>query len=118
MGRLDGKVAIITGAASGMGAATVARFVAEGAHVIAADLQQDKGEALAQELGSAVTFVAANVGVEADVAAMVNAAVDRFGRIDCSTTPASAASRAHRRNRAGDACANAWGAMFTGPPSA
>ena len=83
MGRLDGKVAITAGAASGMGAATVARFVAEGAHVIAADLQQDKGEALAQELGSAVTFVAANVGVEADVAAMVNAAVDRFGRIDC-----------------------------------
>lgn len=117
MGRLDGKVAIVTGAASGMGAATVARFVAEGARVIAADLQQDKGEALAQELGSAVTFVAANVGVEADVAAMVNAAVDRFGRIDCLFNNAGFGGVAGLIDETdtGDAYANTWGAMFTGP---
>ena len=49
--RLSGKVAVITGGASGMGRATVEKFVAEGARVVIADLQQDKGEALAAQLG-------------------------------------------------------------------
>ena len=83
MGRLAGKVAVITGGASGMGAATVRRFVGEGARVVIADLQVDKGEAIAAECGEATAFVATDVGVEADVAAMVACAVDRFGRVDC-----------------------------------
>ena len=117
MGRLNGKVAIVTGAASGMGAATVARFVAEGAQVVAADLQQEKGEALAAELGSAVTFVSANVGAEADVAAMVKTAVDRFGRIDCLFNNAGFGGVAGLIDETdtADAYANTWGAMFTGP---
>lgn len=52
MGRLDGKVAIVTGGASGMGAAMVRRFVAEGARVVVADLQADKGEAITADQGA------------------------------------------------------------------
>ena len=83
MARLAGKVAVITGGASGMGAATVRRFVGEGARVVIADLQVDKGEAIARECGEATAFIATDVGVEADVAAMIACAVDRFGRLDC-----------------------------------
>ena len=117
MGRLNGKVAIVTGAASGMGAATVARFVAEGAQVVAVDLQREKGEALAAELGSAVTFVGANVAEEADVAAVVKTAVGRFGRIDCLFNNAGfgGVSGLIDETDTGDAYANTWGAMFSGP---
>ena len=83
MGRLDGKVAIVTGGASGMGAATVRRFVEEGARVVIADLQVDKGEAVAAECGESGLFMATDVGVEEDVAAAVGLAVERFGRLDC-----------------------------------
>ena len=62
MGRLSNKVAIITGGASGMGAATAKRFVDEGAHVIIADLQVDKGNELAASLGNNATFIATDVG--------------------------------------------------------
>ena len=95
MGRLAGKVAAITGGASGMGAATVRRFVAEDARVVIADLQVDKGEAMAAECGGAAAFIATDVGSETDVAAMVACAVDRFGRLDCLfNNAASAASPA------------------------
>jgi NAD(P)-dependent dehydrogenase (short-subunit alcohol dehydrogenase family) len=82
MGRLSGKVAIITGGASGMGAATVRRFVAEGAQVVIADLQQAPGEALAASLGSAAVFCRTDVGREAEVRAMIDLAVQRFGGLD------------------------------------
>ncbi len=83
MGRLDGKTAVITGGASGMGAATVRRFIAEGAAVWIADLQVEKGEALAAELGVDCHFVETNVGIEADVEAVIAAAVSATGRLDC-----------------------------------
>ena len=83
MGRLDGKVAVITGGASGMGAATVRRFVGEGARVVIGDLQADKGDAVAAEHGDAAVFVATDVGVEADVQTMIGVALERFGRLDC-----------------------------------
>ena len=82
MGRLDGKVAAITGGASGIGAGTVRRFVEEGAKVLIADLDTDKGAALAAELGSATTFLPCDVSKEADIAAMIAETTDRFGRID------------------------------------
>ena len=80
-GRLAGKVAVITGAGSGMGAAFAKLYVAEGAKVIAADISgnQDK---VAKELGAACVAVHADVSKGADVQAMVNAAVSKFGRLD------------------------------------
>ena len=81
-GVLSGAVAVVTGGASGMGLATVQRFVAEGASVVVADLNVEAGERVAAELGDAVRFERCDVSVEADVAAVVRAAVDSFGRLD------------------------------------
>ena len=82
-GRLDGKVAAITGGASGIGAGTVERFVDEGARVLIADLDEDKGGALADRLGEAAAFLRTDVSREEDVAAMIAEATDRWGRLDC-----------------------------------
>ena len=82
-GRLDGKVAVITGGASGMGAATVRKFVAEGARVVTADVQEEKGRALAEDIGPEAVFAFADVCREADVQGMIEAAVTEFGGLDC-----------------------------------
>ena len=82
MNRLDGKVAVVTGGASGIGAATVRLFVSEGARVVIADLQDEVGAALAGELGANVAAVRCNVAREADVANAISTAVDRWGRLD------------------------------------
>jgi NAD(P)-dependent dehydrogenase (short-subunit alcohol dehydrogenase family) len=82
MARLDGKVAVITGAASGIGAATAARFVAEGARVVIGDLQDEVGEKLAAELGDNARYRHANVAREEQVAALIESAVDTWGRLD------------------------------------
>jgi NAD(P)-dependent dehydrogenase (short-subunit alcohol dehydrogenase family) len=81
-GRLEGKVAIVTGGASGIGEGTVRRFVEEGAHVVISDLQVEPGEALAAELGDATRFIRTDVTIEDDVAAAVDLAVAEFGRLD------------------------------------
>jgi NAD(P)-dependent dehydrogenase (short-subunit alcohol dehydrogenase family) len=81
-GRLEGKVAVITGAASGIGAGTARRFVAEGAMVIVADMQVHAGEALVAELGDRARFSSTDVTEEADIAAAVDLAVAEFGRLD------------------------------------
>ena len=81
--RLNGKVAVITGGASGMGRATVEKFIAEGARVVIADVQDDKGQTLAAELGNASAYISADVCRESDVKAMIDFAVKRFGRLDC-----------------------------------
>ena len=83
MGKLDGKVALVTGGASGIGAATVRLFAAEGARVVIADMQDDKGQAIARELGADGAFVHVNVTLEAEVQAAVETAVERWGRLDC-----------------------------------
>ena len=83
MKRLDGRVAIITGGASGIGAASARMFVAEGARVLIADMRNEPGEHLAKELGDAATFCRVDVSCEADVENAVGAAVDRWGRLDC-----------------------------------
>lgn len=83
MTRLQGQVAIITGAASGIGKATVAKFVAEGAQVVATDLQADRGRELEREFGDQVVFQAGDVSEETDVEALVALAQERFGRLDC-----------------------------------
>ncbi len=81
-GQLEGKVALITGGASGMGLATAERFTAEGAAVVIADLNRDAGEAAVQALGDRSRFTVCDVSDEADVAAAVDLAVGSFGRID------------------------------------
>ena len=82
IGRLAGRVAVITGAGSGLGAATARRFVAEGASVIVAEVQEQRGTALVDELGPASRFIATDVTDEASVAAAVDLAVAAFGRLD------------------------------------
>lgn len=82
MGQLEGKVAIITGAASGMGAATARLFVAEGARVLIADFNEDKGNDVANELGEHAAFRRVDVSREQDVSSAVAAAVERWGRVD------------------------------------
>ena len=76
MGRLDGKVAIITGGAQGMGAAESRLFVAEGALVVIADLADDAGQALADELGGSARFVHHDVSNEQDWASVISAAAE------------------------------------------
>jgi NAD(P)-dependent dehydrogenase (short-subunit alcohol dehydrogenase family) len=82
--RLAGKVAVITGGASGIGAETVRLFVREGAKVVIADILDSDGETLAGELGSKVArFCHTDVSNEADVARAVDLAVSEFGGLDC-----------------------------------
>ncbi|MCK5769669.1 glucose 1-dehydrogenase [Algiphilus sp.] len=79
---LEGKVALVTGGARGMGAATVRRFVADGAKVLFGDVLDEDGAALAAELGDAVRFRHLDVSSEADWAAARDEAIAAFGRID------------------------------------
>jgi NAD(P)-dependent dehydrogenase (short-subunit alcohol dehydrogenase family) len=81
--RLPGKVALITGGASGIGEGTVRLFAREGASVLIADIQDDQGARLAAELGARVAYVHTDVSHEADVQSAVAQAVRRFGRLDC-----------------------------------
>ena len=81
-GTLAGTVAVITGGASGMGLATVRRFLDEGASVVIADLNRDAGESVAAELGHRVRFTLCDVSLEDDVAAAVALAVEAFGGLD------------------------------------
>ncbi len=79
MGRLDGKVALITGAAGGMGLAASKLFVEEGARVVMTDVAEDAGRAAAEEIGDAAAFTRADVSTSADAEAMMRFAVETFG---------------------------------------
>ncbi len=81
--RLEGKVAVITGGVSGIGRATVLKFIAEGAKVVIADIQEEKGRELEAELGSAVRFIPTDVCSEVDIMSMIELAQSEFGRLDC-----------------------------------
>jgi 3alpha(or 20beta)-hydroxysteroid dehydrogenase len=80
--RLDGKVALVTGAARGQGAAEARLFVAEGARVVLGDVLDDEGEAVAAELGAAAGYCHLDVTDEVAWAAAVETATRRFGRLD------------------------------------
>lgn len=81
--RLEGKVAVITGAASGIGRGTVELFVKEGARVVAADVQDDKGARIEEEFGKAVRYARCDVNDEAQIKAAIDLAVKSFGGLDC-----------------------------------
>ena len=80
--RLAGKVAVITGAASGIGKATAVEFIRNGAKVILADIQDDVGRSVAAELGPDAEYTRCDVTDEAQIAAAVDLAVARHGRLD------------------------------------
>ena len=82
MGRLDGKVALITGGARGMGKSHVRHFVEQGARVVFGDVLDEQGEAVAAKLGGDARYVHHDVTSEADWAAAVATALDAFGRLD------------------------------------
>lgn len=81
-GRLDGRVAAITGASSGIGRAAAERFAEEGAKVAIGDIQDDAGRELAESLGGAAIYVHCDVTSEDDVSGLVDAAVAEFGQLD------------------------------------
>jgi NAD(P)-dependent dehydrogenase (short-subunit alcohol dehydrogenase family) len=89
--RFEGKVAVVTGGASGIGEAIVRLLVSEGARVVAADINQERLAALESEFGDKVVGVVADVTRESDVEAMVAKAVERFGRLDLGFNVAGAA---------------------------
>ncbi len=80
--RLNGKVAVITGAASGIGAATARAFVEHGARVVVADLQGDLARVVAGEMGDSALAITCDVTDQAQVAAAIQLAVDTWGRLD------------------------------------
>lgn len=82
MNRLENKVALVTGAASGIGLATVERFVEEGAKVLLTDINSEAGEAAAERLGDAVRFAAHDVGDDAQWQAALDAVQSEWGRLD------------------------------------
>lgn len=74
---------MITGGTSGIGEATVSLFIAEGARVMVAGRNRDKGEQMIRALGADCAFVAADVSRESDISAAIDATVEKFGRLDC-----------------------------------
>jgi NAD(P)-dependent dehydrogenase (short-subunit alcohol dehydrogenase family) len=83
MGRLNGKVAVITGATSGIGLRTAEVFVAEGARTVIAGRRVREGEALAAKLGPNCIFLRTDVTSEDEVRTLLALAVEKFGRLDC-----------------------------------
>lgn len=86
-GQFEGKVALVTGAASGIGEATARAFAAEGASVLVADVQDEMGRAVVEDIagkGGAATYAHCDVRSEDEIRAMVEECVSRFGRLDCA----------------------------------
>jgi NAD(P)-dependent dehydrogenase (short-subunit alcohol dehydrogenase family) len=83
MGRLNGKVAVITGATSGIGLRTAEIFIDEGAKIVVAGRRVAEGEALAKKLGANCIFRQTDVTEEEQMRALIGLAVEKFGRIDC-----------------------------------
>jgi NAD(P)-dependent dehydrogenase (short-subunit alcohol dehydrogenase family) len=113
-GRLAGKVAIVTGASSGIGKAAAIRFAAEGARVAMVSRGVEAGEAAASEAGEAAkldgeaAFLHADVSREADVQRLVAAVVERWGRLDCMFNAAGISGRRFGDGPAADCTLEGW----------
>jgi len=83
MGKLEDRVAVITGGASGIGRAIAELFVEKGVRVVIGDVQDEEGQKIAERLGNVATFKRTDVSSEDDVKAMIDYAVDSYGRLDC-----------------------------------
>jgi len=94
---LAGKVAIVTGGASGIGRGIVERFLAEDARVVIADVESDRGHALAAELGPDAAFQRTDVSDPAQVAALLATAVEKFGGLHIMVNNAGVSGTMHRR---------------------
>src|SRR4029079_3420792 len=94
---LAGKVAIVTGGASGLGEGLARRFAAEGAKVLIADVDSDGGTALAADIGPNALFVEADVSDVDQVSVVVATAVDRLGGLDVMVNNAGVSGTMHRR---------------------
>ncbi|WP_304111566.1 SDR family NAD(P)-dependent oxidoreductase [Mycolicibacterium bacteremicum] len=94
---LDGKVAVITGGAGGLGEGLVRRFVAEGARVVFGDVDGERGATLASELGATTRFLGTDVTDIAQTAALIGTAVDEFGGLDIMVNNAGVSGTMHRR---------------------
>ena len=88
--RLENVVAVVTGGSRGIGAAIVRRFVRDGARVVFSDLLMEKGKALEEELGKNAAFYRADSMSPSDIEALMNFAVEHFGRLDCVVNNAGA----------------------------
>jgi NAD(P)-dependent dehydrogenase (short-subunit alcohol dehydrogenase family) len=95
MPRLEGKVAVITGATSGIGLGTAERFITEGAKVVICARREKVGRSIAIRLGPSCRFVAADVRQEADVIHVISKAVEEFGRLDCLMNNAGVLDSGH-----------------------
>lgn len=93
---LAGKVAIVTGGASGIGAGIVEKFLAEGARVVIADVERDRGQDFAATLGADAVFRFADVSDPEQVGALVAGTVETFGALDVMVNNAGVSSRMHR----------------------
>jgi NAD(P)-dependent dehydrogenase (short-subunit alcohol dehydrogenase family) len=102
-------VAVITGGSSGIGAATARHFVALGAAVVIADIDDGRGEELVAELGPASVFRHTDVSLEDHVAVAVDTAIERFGRLDCMFNNAG---RVGRWQRLDDVSVDEWDTLF------
>ncbi|MFT4397626.1 glucose 1-dehydrogenase [Gordonia lacunae] len=109
MNGLDGKVAVVTGAASGIGAATAALLAARGARVVVTDIDDDRAMAVAASLGDRAVHLHADVTREDDVAAAVGAAVTHFGRLDAMINNAG---RVGNWTYVADTSAEDWDSAF------
>ena len=115
--RLEGKVAVITGGASGIGEATVKKFVSEGAKVVIADMQADRGAALAAAQGENAVFIRTDVCIEEQVKAAIELATNQWGRLDCLFNNAGfggVTGEIHDTDM-GEPYERTLGAMLTGP---